>query len=148
MLQEILTAGRTTTALAARDKAGALRALAELFARDDGTLDAEEIYRVLSEREQLASTGVGSGVAVPHGRLAGLGSIRAALGVCEHGVRFDAIDGDPVQVFVAILAPEDQPSQHLRVLAEVSRRLRDDAVRQAILGADDATAAMSALVGA
>ena len=147
MLAEIVTVARTTTALEARDKESALRALAALFAADDDTLETEAVYAILAERERLASTGVGSGVAVPHGRIAGLPTIRAALGVCHEGVRFDAIDGEPVNVFVAILAPENKPSQQLRVLADVSRRLRDDGVRQAIQDAPDAEHALAALLG-
>ncbi len=134
-LAELLDPRRVNLALKAQDKVGVLRELAELLGRDGE--DPSAIVEVLWAREQLASTGVGSGVAVPHGRLQGLGTIRAALGVHPRGVAFDAVDGEPVQVFVAILAPEDRPSQHLKLLAEVSRVLRREEVRRCLRGAQD-----------
>ncbi|MBX3250085.1 MAG: PTS sugar transporter subunit IIA [Myxococcales bacterium] len=120
----------------AEDKPSVLREISRLFAADDPSLPEDEVYRVLMARESLASTGVGSGVAIPHGRVAGLDQIRAALLVHGEGVPFDAVDGERVQVFVAILAPEDKPSQHLRVLAEVSRLLRRREVRERLVSAE------------
>jgi PTS system nitrogen regulatory IIA component len=111
-------------------------------------LDVAAVHRVLAERESLASTGVGSGVAIPHGRLPGLSSIQAALGICQQGVSFDAIDGRPVHIFVAILAPEQQSSQHLKVLARVSRVLRDAPTRARLLEARTAEEAISIVLGA
>jgi PTS system nitrogen regulatory IIA component len=144
MLDQILHVDRVTTALAADDKEGALRILAEMFTG----LDVAAVHRVLAERETLASTGVGSGVAIPHGRLPGLSTIQAALGICREGVPFDAIDGRPVHIFVAILAPEQQSSQHLKVLARVSRVLRDATTRARLLEARTADEAMAIVLGA
>ena len=93
-------------------------------------------------RESLASTGVGSGVAIPHGRVPGIDGIQAALGIHREGIPFDAVDGERVHVFVAILAPEDKPSQHLKALAEVSRVLRRRDVREKLLSVDSAEDAL------
>lgn len=139
---ELLGPERVSLALEATDKSSVLLALSALFG--DG-VDTDQVYRSLMARESLASTGVGSGVAIPHGRVAGLDGIRAALGIHRAGVPFDAVDGEHVHVFVAILAPEDRPSQHLKALAEVSRLLRRRDVRERLLAATTVTEALAIL---
>jgi PTS system nitrogen regulatory IIA component len=134
-LADILIAKRVTVNLAAADKSSALRALAKLFVDADPSLDAAEITRVFEEREALASTGVGSGVAIPHGRLPGVTQLAAAIGICKPGVEFDAIDGRPAHILVAVLGPERQTGDHLKALARFSRVLREDSVRGSLLGA-------------
>lgn len=134
-LAELLDTGRVSTSLKGSDKNGVLRELAELFSADG--LDADHVYRVLSEREALASTGVGSGVAIPHGRLRGLEEMRAAMGIHHEGVAFDAVDGQPVHIFVAVLAPDRRPSEHLKALARISRLLRRDTVRRQLQRVDE-----------
>ncbi|MFW5876337.1 MAG: PTS sugar transporter subunit IIA [Myxococcota bacterium] len=133
---DLLDVDRVTTSLQASDKDGVLRALAKLFSATS-ELDEDEVFRVFAEREALASTGVGSGVAIPHGRIAGLERLQAALGVHPTGVSFDSVDGRPVHIFVAVLAPERQPSEHLKALARISRLLRDERVREALRNAAD-----------
>jgi nitrogen PTS system EIIA component len=147
-LAEILHVGRVTVSLQASDKDGVLRALANLFAATSEALDADEVFRVLADREALASTGVGSGVAIPHGRIGGVEQLQAALAVHPGGVAFDAVDGRPAHIFVAVLAPERQPSEHLKALARISRLLRDERVRQGLLEAVDAEAALDLVVTA
>ena len=142
-LAELLDPRRVSLGLKAQDKEGVLAELADLLA-DEGE-DPTRIVEVLWAREQLASTGVGSGVAIPHGRLKGLRAIRATLGVHPEGVAFDAVDGERVHVFVAILAPEDRPSQHLKLLAEISRLLRHKEVRERLRTAEDYEAVVACL---
>jgi PTS system nitrogen regulatory IIA component len=93
---------------------------------------------VLADREVVASTGVGSGVAIPHGRVDGLSTMRAALAICPKSVDFDAIDGEPVRILVAVLAPNRHTGDHLKALARISRLLRDESVRMRLLRAQDA----------
>jgi len=148
MLADVLTADRVTVSLDQGDKTSVLRALAELFVEEEeGSIDAGTVLRVFQEREALACTGIGSGVAIPHGRMPGLGEVRAALGIHRGGVPFDAVDGQPVHILVGVLAPEKAPSQHLRTLAEISRRLRDPAVRERLVSAADAGEAYAILTG-
>ncbi|MCA9604165.1 MAG: PTS sugar transporter subunit IIA [Myxococcales bacterium] len=132
-LAEILSARRITVRLEATDKPSALRALAELFVDDVEGIDVEEITRVFEEREALASTGVGSGVAIPHGRLQGIPSLIAAVAISKEGVEFDAIDGRPVHIFIALLGPRNL--DHLKALARFSRLLRSSETRRELLGA-------------
>lgn len=134
-LLDILTQSRVTTSLSATGKAEAIAQIAGLFARGDAGLSEDEVRRVLDQREHVASTGVGSGVAIPHGRLASLQSMQAGLAVARDGVDFDAIDGEPVRIFFAVLAPEKHTGDHLKALARASRLLRDKSVRDRILAA-------------
>jgi PTS system nitrogen regulatory IIA component len=137
-LTEILNQQRVTTQLTATTKEEALAALAQLFTEDDAGLDARSVYEVLSERERLASTGIGSGVAIPHGRIAQLERLRAAIAISPQGIPFEAIDGAPVRIVVGVLAPQHHTGDHLRVLARVSRLLRNPEVRESLLQAHDA----------
>jgi nitrogen PTS system EIIA component len=140
-LTDILSAERVTTQLAATTKDEALLALSELVTRDDPTLDARAVYDVLSERERLASTGIGSGVAIPHGRIASLERLRAAIAISPAGIPFDAIDGAPVRIVVGVLAPQHHTGDHLRVLARVSRLLRNRELRESLLSARESAEA-------
>lgn len=145
-LTEILSEERVTTQLAATTKEEALAALALLFTRADPTLDHEAVFEVLRERERLASTGIGSGVAIPHGRIASLDKLRAAVAISPAGIPFEAIDGAPVRIVVGVLAPQHHTGDHLRVLARVSRLLRSQEVRESLLGAKDSQEAFAVIV--
>ena len=145
MLVELLSANRVLVGATPKDKLALLRTVADTFANDDPRLTVQAVMRVLEDRERLASTGAGSGVAIPHGRLGSLSEMRAVLVIIPRGVDFDAIDGDPVTLAVAILGPLDQPSAHLKALARVSRTVRDEGVRAALLAADSVDAALDVL---
>ncbi|MFM2421332.1 MAG: hypothetical protein RL385_6055, partial [Pseudomonadota bacterium] len=84
---------------------------------------------------RLASTGVGSGVAIPHGRVGSMERLRAALAISPTGIPFEAVDGAPVRIIVGVLAPVHHTGDHLRVLARVSRLLRNASVREDMLRA-------------
>lgn len=146
-LVDILSVDRIDTQLTARSKAEALSAMARLLTAglDDGATPTPEVEveRVLREREALASTGVGSGVAIPHGRLAGATRFVGALAIDRDGVAFDAIDGKPALILFALVGPERAAGEHLKCLARITRVLRDDAVRARLLAAEDATRAMA-----
>jgi PTS system nitrogen regulatory IIA component len=145
---DILSEERVSTRLAATTKDGALLALAELFAKDDPSLDPRSVHDVLAEREKLASTGVGSGVAIPHGRIGTIERLRAAVAVSPQGIPFDAIDGAPVRIIVGVLAPQHHTGDHLRVLALVSRMLRSHDVREKLLQAMDSHSAFDIIARA
>lgn len=148
MLADLLHPERVRIGLALPDKESALRAVASLLTLPEGASTEQEIYDVLMERERLASTGVGSGVAIPHGRFDGVEALRAAVAVCPAGVDFDAVDGLPVKILVGILGPRSMPQKHLAALAGVSRVLRDEARRNKVLNALDNADVYRALTGA
>jgi mannitol/fructose-specific phosphotransferase system IIA component (Ntr-type) len=138
-LEDVLHADDVTTDLTAADKDETLRGLARLLCRDEG-LDEDSVYRAFADRERMASTGIGSGVAMPHGRLR-LERPRMALAICRQGVSFDTVDGEPAHILVALLTPYDHPGDQIKVLARVSRVLKRPAVRERLLQAasrDDA----------
>jgi PTS system nitrogen regulatory IIA component len=145
MLVELLSAKRILLGVTPKDKLALMSSIADAFAADDPALSAAAVLKVLEDRERLASTGAGSGVAIPHGRLAKLKEMRAVLAIIPQGVDFDAIDGDPVTLAVAILGPLDQPSEHLKALARVSRTVRDERVRALLVAADSVEAALAVL---
>ena len=137
MLADLLHPERVRIGLVLPDKEAAMRAVASLLTLPEGAATEEEVYEVLMQRERLASTGVGSGVAIPHGRFDGVSELRAAVAVCPAGVEFDAVDGRPVKILVGILGPRSMPQKHLAALAGVSRVLRDEAKRTKVLNALD-----------
>jgi nitrogen PTS system EIIA component len=97
-----------------------------------------KVFDSLFARERLGSTGLGSGVAVPHGRLKGLKNAVAAVVQLETPIAFDAADGQPVSLLVFLLVPENATEEHLEILSEVAELLSDDGIRQTLLSSTDA----------
>ncbi|MGB5266173.1 MAG: PTS sugar transporter subunit IIA [Polyangiales bacterium] len=137
MLADLLHPERVRIGLALGDKDAALRVIASLLTMPEGAVNEEVLYDVLGERERLASTGIGSGVAIPHGRYDGVEELRAAVAICPSGVDFDAVDRLPVRILVGIVGPKSMPQKHLAALAGVSRVLRNEEKRSALLRAVD-----------
>jgi len=122
--------------------AGKKQALAELARRAAATTGQPErqILDVLTERERLGTTGVGQGIAIPHGKLAGLERVTGLFARLEKPIDFEAIDDQPVDLIFLLLAPEGAGTDHLKALARVSRLLRDRAVCEKLRGTDSAVA--------
>jgi nitrogen PTS system EIIA component len=141
-LSDIITSDRI---LVDRDgglpnKAEALRALSRLLG---GAVAApeEEVLTLLLEREQLQSTGIGDGVAIPHSALEHAEAQAAALLLFPKGIDFDAIDGQPVHIVFGVVGPKRATGEHLRTLARISRLLRDEATRKLLANAENANVA-------
>lgn len=111
-------------ALKAKSKKQVLQELSQKAATLTG-LDAREIFETLLQRERLGSTGVGRGIAIPHGKLAGLDRIVSVFAHLEEPIAFEAVDDEPVDLVFLLLAPEDAGADHLKALARISRLLRD-----------------------
>jgi PTS system nitrogen regulatory IIA component len=126
--------------LAGTDKLGVLRELASQLARRSAKVDAGQLTKVLVEREDLASTAIGEGVAIPHGKLAMVGEIIACLGRSRAGVEFGSMDGQPTHLFFVMIAPENSTGAHLKALARISRVFKDPSFRKRLLEAPDADA--------
>ncbi|HEV7519284.1 MAG TPA: PTS sugar transporter subunit IIA [Thermoanaerobaculia bacterium] len=112
--------------LPATDRKTVLHALAGRVAERGLVTDPQELYSRLWEREQLGSTAVGAGVAIPHCKLAGLARGIVALGVTAAGVDFAAVDGRPVRLFFLVVSPVGSPGEHLQALAAISRWVKAD----------------------
>jgi PTS system nitrogen regulatory IIA component len=101
-------------------------------------VDSQKLLETLLEREKLGSTGIGEGVAIPHGKVAALPALLASFGRSIAGVDFRAIDGKPTSLFFALFAPENSAGAHLKALARISRIFKNPGFREAILKAADA----------
>ncbi|MGE0402574.1 MAG: PTS sugar transporter subunit IIA [Kofleriaceae bacterium] len=127
-------------ALNATDKRGILEELAAYMSGHHARIDRAALSKVLIEREQLASTAIGEGVAIPHGKLGSVGEIVACLGRAPTGVEFDSMDGQPTYLFFVLVAPESSTGAHLKALARISRVFKDPEFRKRLLAAPDAEA--------
>ena len=99
--------------------------------------DVSRIVQILMKREALGSTGIGQGVAIPHGKSDTITKLVAAFGVSRAGVNFDSLDGEPVSLFFLLIAPEDSAGPHLKALARISRLLKDKHFRDGLKAAKD-----------
>ncbi len=122
--------------LNATDKKGVLNELSAVLAEVSGG-NQEEMVRVLLERERLGSTGIGGGIAIPHGKLKSLESLLMVFGRSRKGVDFDAMDGKPAHLFFLLLAPEDSTGGHLKMLARISRLLKNSVFKERLMNAAD-----------
>jgi PTS system nitrogen regulatory IIA component len=122
----------------ATEKRAILEELAAHMAGQNARIDRAVLARVLIEREQLASTAIGEGVAIPHGKLGAVGEIVACLGRAQAGVEFDSMDGQPTYLFFVLVAPEASTGAHLKALARISRVFKDPDFRKRLLAASDA----------
>ena len=101
-------------------------------------VDAQKLLDTLLDREKLGSTGIGEGVAIPHGKVPGLPGLMASFGRSPAGIDFRAIDGRPTHLFFALFAPENSAGAHLKALARISRIFKNPSFRDAILRAPSA----------
>ncbi len=120
--------------LKATDKKGVLDELATPVARI-ANQDKADFVKVLIERERLGSTGIGGGVGIPHGKFKDLKSLCLGFGLSRKGVDFESIDGRPTHLFFLLVTPENSTGLHLRVLAKISRILKNDEFKQRLLSA-------------
>ena len=137
-ISEFLSPEALIADLQARDKQAVLREMSAVLSRAHPSLKEERLVEVLREREKLGSTGIGEGVAIPHGKLPGLTNLVAAFGVSRQGVDFEAIDGKPTHLFFALVAPENSAGVHLKALARISRLFKNPRFRASILEAASA----------
>jgi len=114
--------------LTATDKEAAIREMVQALL-DAGEVEADEfegIIKTILKREELGSTGIGRGVAVPHTKHPSVDRLVGTVAVSREGVEFAALDGEPVHLFFLLISPPDRPGDHLRALENISRQLRDD----------------------
>lgn len=122
-----------TTDIKSRDKKGAISELIDLLAKEKRIKDPQKAFRAVMDREEIGTTGVGQGVAIPHGRTDAVGNIIGAFGISKQGIQFESLDGEPVNLVFLLLSPYDSGGHHLRALARISRLFKDKFFRQALL---------------
>jgi len=99
--------------------------------------DHDELVSVLMDREHLGSTGIGGGIGIPHGKLKSLDSLVVSFGLSHQGVDFESLDGRPTHIFFLLLTPENSTGLHLKLLARISKILKNDSFKESLLSAKD-----------
>ncbi len=145
-IKQILAKSGVLDRLTSKTKEGVIEELATLLSQSNPNIPREDTIQILMEREKLGSTGIGNGVAIPHGKLASLSQIVTGFGRSLEGVPFDSQDGNPAHLFFVLLAPENAASLHLKALARLSRLLKDVHFRNKLMEAKDADQIYSEIV--
>jgi PTS system nitrogen regulatory IIA component len=122
--------------LKSNDKKGVLEELVKPVAAVAG-VDQEKLVRVLLERERLGSTGIGAGIGIPHGKLKDLKSLVIGFGLSRKGIDFESMDGLPTHIFFLLITPENSTGLHLKLLARISRILKNELFKEQLLNAVD-----------
>lgn len=132
---DVLTQETINVELKANDKKGILDELVAPVAQYTGA-SHDELVKVLMERERLGSTGIGGGIGIPHGKYKDLESLALGFGLSRKGVDFESLDGRPTHIFFLLLTPENSAGIHLKLLARISKLLRDDDIKARLMQAD------------
>lgn len=135
MIAEILDKKSIKLPLAGRTKNEIIEELIDLAVASGQVGDRDALLEATLEREGMMSTGIGKGVAIPHGKAKGVKTLCASLGISDRDVDFQALDGEPVRVFFFLASPPDVISPHVRALARISRLLNRDSFREGLLEA-------------
>jgi PTS system nitrogen regulatory IIA component len=134
-IADILSGDLIIPELTSKNKKGVLEELVSVIVKQNKLINKEELIEVLLEREQLGSTGIGDGIAIPHGKLKNIGALLASFGKSIDGVDFDSMDGKPTHLFFLLVAPENSAGIHLKALARISRLLKDSSFKQDLMEA-------------
>jgi nitrogen PTS system EIIA component len=148
LLSDLLSPERVKVPLVSQSKDEVLRELVTLAmpSADEDVL--ERIVRAVLDREKLQSTGIGSGIAIPHGRTSEVEELILTAGVAPEPIAFDALDGKPVSLFFLLLGPDSAAGAHVRALGRISRILRHESVREDLSHAANAESFLQRLLGA
>lgn len=130
LLSELLTPDRIKIPLSSASKDEILGELVQIVAGAPRVHDLDDVLRAVREREEVLSTGIGNGVAIPHGKSGGVSELLLAAGVTPIPIDFEALDGQPVNLFFLLVGPESAAGQHVKALSRISRLLRRDSFRQ------------------
>ena len=137
-LSELLTPDRIRVPLRAQSKEGVLRELVDLLVGGiAGNGAAPDVLHAVMERERQFPTGIGYGVAVPHGKTPALANLAAVAGTAPHPVPYETVDGEPVRLFFLLAGPESQAGAHVKALSRISRLVRQQPIRARLLAASD-----------
>lgn len=135
-LIDILDESSIVPDLQADTKTEALECLVDAMTTANPALRKDELLTVLLEREELGSTGIGDGIAIPHGKSQEISNIVSGFGLSKQGIEFDSLDGKPAHLFFLLVAPENSVGTHLKMLARISRMLKNVEFREKLLEAD------------
>ena len=148
LLTELLSADRVRVPLAARSKDAVLEELVGVLAETGVVGDAAATLQAVRQREEVLSTGIGGGVAIPHGKSDSAGGLAIAAGVSVEPLAFDSLDGEPVRLFFLLVGPESAAGLHVKALSRISRLVRREETRRRLAAAADAAEFMAVVAEA
>ncbi len=131
--------------LQGKTKDDILKEMIEMLNKSGSIEDKDSALRAIYEREEIMSTGIGHGLAIPHGKERGVKELAAACGVIQEGVDYNALDGQPVFLIIMLVGPEDGAAQHVKALARISRLLQHESFRQKLIASKDANDFLQAI---
>ena len=135
-IQDVLKREAIIDDLKARTKEGIIEELVVPVAQNAG-IDQQELVRVIMERERIGTTGIGGGIGIPHGKLKNIDSLVLGFGLSRDGVDFQSIDKKATHIFFILISPENETGLHLKLLARISRILKNDPFKQRLMSAAD-----------
>ena len=138
-IAEFLQEGAASCDLKSDTKEGVIREMVSLLVKSGAIKDKDlgKLVQTLLDREALGSTGIGQGVAIPHGKTSHVTRVVGAVGISRHGLNFDSLDGELVHIFFLLVAPEDSAGPHLKALARISRLLKEKHFRDSLRATKD-----------
>jgi len=129
-LSELLNENSILLELQSRDKESCIKELVQLLEGAHHINTKGEILSKVLQRESMMSTGIGNGVAIPHGKARAVDRMLGACALSSEGIEFESVDGEPAKLFILLVSPENVGAPHVRVLANISRLLKEESVRQ------------------
>lgn len=143
MLMEILSGKSVIVGLKGQNKHEILKELVDALEVGDKISDRDKVLEAVLLREEIMSTGIGHGIAIPHGKSEYVTALGGVLGIKSEGVNFDALDGKPTYIFFLLVSPLDVSGPHIKALARISRLLKGEDIRQRLIVAEDREEAIS-----
>lgn len=137
-ISDIIPTGAIKVPMEASDKEEAFEELVDLLVEAGGISDREAALSAIRKREELGSTGIGEGVAIPHGKDATITELVGALGISKNGVEYGGVDGKPVRIVFMLLARTDNPGPHIQALAEIAQLIQSPGFMEKLLKARNA----------
>ena len=145
-LIDILSGKAVIVGLKGQDKREILEELVEVLEVGDRITDRERVLEAVLQREEIMSTGIGHGIAIPHGKSEFVKELGGVLGIKSEGVEFDSLDGQPTFIFFLLVSPMDVSGPHIKALARISRLLKGEEFRQRLIGCPDNETAIKILI--
>lgn len=145
IINDIISLDRTQCSVECNSKKRIFEMISEIAVQQSPELDQVEVLTSLLAREKMGSTGIGNGIAIPHGRIKGLNNMIAVIVTSNKAIDFDAIDSNPVDIFFAILVPDEQTDQHLQALSGIARKLSNKDTVKALRKAENRNEIVAAL---
>ncbi|MBF7074918.1 PTS IIA-like nitrogen regulatory protein PtsN [Glaciecola sp. MH2013] len=132
IISDIVSLDRTECAVDCQSKKRIFEVISEIAVKQRPDLDIDTVLASMLNREKVGSTGIGNGIAIPHGRIEGINDIIAVVVTSEDPINFDAIDDKPVDIFFALLVPAEQTDAHLQTLSSIAQKLSDKSIVKAL----------------